>query len=724
MSKIDILQKHTILWISALLFVAAGGSFWAWNRFGPSHSKSYEEVIKNQELFAVTLDSASNSCDLEVRRYKQIGKELQFELAANASGLAPYDVEVTQNGKIQSFKSVPHRYGIWLTLPLIQLASGPADIKVTSLGQSGCETKAQFSYDEKKVNDILAENKWIRQGSKDNWLDIRPVSKNGKIYLTDFADYEDGRTKVVLIDGIEVKDLKNGIEVKPGYLYSVTAKWIDAPYSDWWNKLRNRAVRQQNIWIAPVAATKTESTGLTKIEIPSWFRPSSSTNVIFDTLFPEFEPIKGKIVAQHHLNDYVPDENYFKRGINYIRNPVTNVPPQRQHWTSTANHFADQKEDWFGSISKKETEERAAIPDFGIYALDYEYWNQNYTDSVKQRLIWFTNKIKKDHPNTLLFDYWGGGAYINKHISTMGAQKPLDFIKDYSDPKPNTPNFEPLANGQNLQKAYDITPIDVYAKPMFPMDDAGNTAYNFTLLSAIHAQRINKLIPFQKGNKFIFYGWNRYQPLYGDPIVPWNLRTTQPKGELVLNQMEMIPASQAMALSMFSLVLFDGYYLWSDWGVFGNDPNGYYIPKKGEGWGMEWYPDDSKSPVSALRKDSRTKSQSAPFWDFPTEYYVLGNWMSKQVEDILVGGTNVDLPFKSQGNWVIPKKEQVLLAMNEKQPFVTSIVKGNKIAVLAVDSFQPPTAEKQVAIRLPDGTETTITLYGNWPALYRGTLKK
>jgi hypothetical protein len=51
-------------------------------------------------------------------------------------------------------------------------------------------------------------------------------------------------------------------------------------------------------------------------------------------------------------------------------------------------------------------------------------------------------------------------------------------------------------------------------------------------------------------------------------------------------------------------------------------------------------------------------------------------------------------------------------------------VKGNQIVVLAVDSFQQPSAQRKMKVRLPDGVEAEIELYGNWPSMYRGTLKK
>ncbi|CAG5004383.1 hypothetical protein DYBT9275_03360 [Dyadobacter sp. CECT 9275] len=701
----------------------AGTGFWLWGRFGPSTHIVYAEKATDLPI-AITIDSASHSCDLTVRRYRQIGKELQFELAANAGGLAPYDVEIFQNGSSQQFKGIPHRYGTWLSIPETALKSGEAQIKVTSLGLSGCVTSASFQYNAGKNDEILAQDKWIRQGSKDNWLDVRPVVKNGRIFLKDFGNYNDGRTKVVMIDGIAVKALENGIEVKPGYLYSVTARWIDAPYNDWWNKMRNRSVRQQNIWVGRLFSDKNEeANGLTRIGIPEWFSPSKATNVEFDTKFPEFQPIEGKLVMQYRLNDYVPDKNYFNRGIRYLHSGDENLPAMRQHWTATPNTFSDRDEKWFASLSQQEVEALPGIPDFAVYAFDFEFWSQRYPPEVLQRLIWFTRKLKRDHPNTLIFDYWGGGAYLNPHINTLGSKKPMDFVKDYENPLPNTTNFDPLPNGDSFRNLFGITPIDVYPKAMFGKDENGNTPNNFVLLSAIHSLRINKLIPFQKNNKSIFYAWNRYMPLYDDPIVPWHLRTTNPKGELVMNQLEMMPASQALSMSLFSLILFDGYYLWHDGGRSGNDPNGYWIPEKGQSFGYDWFPDDGKSDISALKKQVPNGPTTPGYWDFPTEFYALGNWMAKQTEDILTGGTNVDLAYEKDNAWVTPRKEQVLLAMDGKDPFITAVVNEKKIAVLAVDSFQQPNATRKVKIRLPDHTETYITLYGNWPSLYRGTMR-
>ena len=723
MNKKKILSKTAIVWISSALLFLAGTGFYIWNRFGPSQHIAYTPTLETTKM-AKTLDSASHSCDLTVRSYRQIGREMQFELAANGSGLAPYDVEISQEGSVQSFKNVAHRYGIWLTLTDVNLKNGPAYIKVVSLGQNDCQTKAAFEFDGSRANDILEANQWIRQGSKDNWLDVRPVQKNGQIFLKDFANYSDGRTRVIMIDGIVVNDLDKGMEVRPGYLYSITARWIDAPYNDWWNKLKNRSLRQQNIWIAG-KTNADEKSALAKIEIPAWFSPSKGTNVEFDTRFPEFDPIKGKIVAQYRLNENVSPENYFKRGVTYLNGAEKDIPSQKLHWTATPNLFADRDENWFGGLPRNEVESLARVPDLGVYAMDYEFWNQHYTPAVKQNLIWFTERIRKDHPNLLVMDYWGGGAYVNPHITKSFGKNPLDYVDDYYQPKSNNPNFEPLPNGQSFKNLFNVAPVDVYPKAMFPADEQGNSTNNFVLLSAIHSQRINRLIPYQKNDKLIFYGWNKYQPLYNDPIVPWNLSLTNPRGELILNQLEMMPASQALSMSMFSLILFDGYYLWNDSGPSGNDPNGYYIPEEGTGWGKEWYPADGKTNLSeiAKRKKNAATPQTPAYWDFPTEYYVLGNWMAKQVEDILIGGINKDLPFEINGQWTEPKKEQVLLAISKKEPFVTSIVKGNQIAVLAVDSFQAPNAVRKVNIKLPDGSQTSIELYGNWPVLYRGKLK-
>ena len=599
MRKKNILSKSGIIWISTVLAVFAGTGIWAWNRFGPSQNKNFTEQLSALPV-AITIDSASNACDLTVRRYKQIGKEMQFELAANAGGLAPYRVEISQNGKVQKFDNVPHRVSMWLTLENLTLNSGKTTIKVTSLGQSGCETIAEFQYNKSEETSILDENKWIRQGSKDNWLDVRPVVKNNKIYLKDFANFQDGRTRVIMIDNIAVSGMENGVEVQPGYLYTVTAKWIDAPFNDWWNSLRNRSLRQQNIWIGSKGLQKDNST-LTRIDMPSWFSPSRDINVHFDTEFPEFDPIPGKFVALYRLNNWVPPQNYFKRGVTHLSAFEKDIPYNKLHWTVPPGFFQDKNQDWFGKLSKEEVEKLAdTVPGYGLYAFDFEFWNQIYPPDVKQRLIWFAAKIKQNHPEMNLFDYWGGSAYTNPHLNKLDSKKPADFLKDYTQPAPNHSNFDPLPNGESFQNLYKVSPTDVYPRPSSQMDEQGNTQNNFTLLSAIHSLRINQLIPFQKKNKSIFYAWNRQSPSSNDPIVPWHLKTTNPKGDLIMNQLEMMPASQALSMSLFSLVLFDGFYLWHDSQPSGRGENAHHLDPNSTGWVHVWYPSDGKTPISAF----------------------------------------------------------------------------------------------------------------------------
>jgi hypothetical protein len=721
LSKKSILSKSSIIWISTVLLALTGTGIWAWQRYGPSEGKVFTEVPADFPV-AVTLDSASNACDLTVRRYRQIGKEMQFELAANAGGLAPYRVEVIQNGKLQKFESVPHRTAMWLTLPDLELNAGKTTIKISSLGLPGCETKAEFVYDAVKKTEVLEASKWVRQGSKDNWLDVRPVVRNNRIYLKDFANFKDGRTHVVMIDNIVVTGLENGLEVRPGYLYNVTAKWIDAPYNDWWNSLKNRSIRQQHIWIAPGLMQK-EQSALTRINIPAWYKPSKDINVHFDTDFPEFDPIPGKLVIQYRLNNWVPPQNYFKRGITHLPAWEKEIPAEKMHWTASPNFFQDKNQDWFAALSKQEVETLAnTVSPFNVYAFDFEFWNQIYPPEVKQRLIWFAERVRKNNPGMNLFDYWGGSAYTNPHFNTFNDKKPGSYLKDYETPKPNHTNFDPLPNGDSFQNVYNVSPSDVYPRPTSRVDEQGNTPNNFTLLSAIHALRINELIPFQKKNRSIFYAWNRYMPLDKDPSVPWHLETTNPKGDLIFGQLEMMPASQALSMSLFSLVLFDGYYIWHDSQPAGRGANAYRITPESTDWGKEWYPANAKTDISVFNR-TVAKGEAPRYWDYPTEFYVLGNWMAKQVQDVLVGGKNQDLAYEWNGTWHEPKKGQAALAADKKEPFISAIVNGKKIAVLGVDSFQSPTATKKLMVRLPDGTKTLITLYGNWPSLYKGELK-
>ena len=139
--KKKVLTKTSLIWLSGVLAFLIGSGLWAWNRFGPSGHKTYVQVTESFPM-ARTLDSASNACDLTIRRYRQIGREMQFELAANAGGLSPYDVKITQNGKTQTFQAVPHRFGAWLTIPDVQAKGGEAQIHISSLGQQGCQTTA------------------------------------------------------------------------------------------------------------------------------------------------------------------------------------------------------------------------------------------------------------------------------------------------------------------------------------------------------------------------------------------------------------------------------------------------------------------------------------------------------------------------------------------------------------------------------------------------------
>ena len=189
-----------------------------------------------------------------------------------------------------------------------------------------------------------------------------------------------------------------------------------------------------------------------------------------------------------------------------------------------------------------------------------------------------------------------------------------------------------------------------------------------------------------------------------------------------MNQLEMMPASQALSMSLFSLVLFDGFYLWHDSQPSGRGANAHHLDPNSTGWGQEWYPSDGKTPISVFYK-TLPDGDSPRYWDFPTEFYALGNWMAKQVEDVIVDGKIQDLAIEQDGTWQEPQTGQAALAADRKSPFVSAVVKGKKIVVLGVDSFQSPVATKKLKVKLPDGTKTIITLYGNWPSLYRGVLK-
>lgn len=715
------MTKTNLVVLSTLSILIIGGLAYSWNRFGPSENRHFE-VSESQLPIANVIEQDTAECKMSILQYRQIGRDVQFLLYSDRSGIAPYSVEVLQNGAVQKFSSVRHRNNYWLEIKDLTLQNGKAVIRIKSLSKD-CAVTASFDYDGERKNEILSANRWIREGSKDNMLDVRPVQKNGKLFLKDFANYKDGRTRVYLIDGVVVEGLENGFEVQPGYFYNVTSRWIDAPYNDWWNKLKKRDTRVQNLWIVGAPPSTPQSTTLlTPIQIPEWFSPSKDKRVQFDTQFPEFAPIKDKLVLQYRMNDDVPYEAYFKRGITHLPHWEENVPFEKKHWTESPGFFGDKDQEWFGKLSKEEVEAFAdsASPD-NVYVFDFEFWNMDYTPEVKQRLVWFAKRIRQRNPKGFVFDFWGGPAYRNTLFKSVGKIDPASFIADYANPKSNHGNFTKMPDQDFLGNYFNLTNVLIYPQPINGADGNGNTPNNYLILTALHNSRINKLIPFQKNNKTIWYTWNRIMPLSEDPAAPMHIATTDPLGDLFINQLEPMPASQALGIALFSLVTDDGYYLWHDDKPLTRKSNSYKIGKDDPLWGWAWYPADGVTDVSVFNNKYSGKT-SPTYWDYPTDFMALGNWMAKQVEDVIVGGKVQDLPYKNKGTWKNPKPEQALLVAASKDPFVTSVVKGNKIVVIAIDSFQAPGQEKEVTIKLPNNKETTIRLYGNWPALYRGTL--
>lgn len=718
------LSKNAIVLLAVVTCLLAGSATWAWKRFGPSDSVAYRMAAEEFRL-AKNIPSDGTNCDLAVRHYKQIGREMQFELHASVGGLAPYQVEIVQKGRKCNFSNAPHRPGTWFTLTELPLSDGPATIRIESLSQPGCFAVAEFEFDVEKANSGLAAAAWVRYGSEDIMLDVRPMKANGKFYLKDFANYNDGRNRFYLIDNRVVEGLENGIEVAPGYLYSVTTCWIDAPYGEWWNELRNRTMRQQNIWIGPTSEKPKSNSGLTQISIPTWFGLSREMNVQFDTKFPGFAPIAGKLALQYRLNEDVPPENYLKRGVSHLARGEheTGVSAEKLHWTETPNFFQDKNQEWFASLSQKEVEALAdGVFPVGVYAYDFEFWNRDYTPGVRQRLLWFSKRLKERLPKMQIFDYWGGSASRNRNFWSDQSDKidPAFYSKEYSNPQPTTNNLTPNGQGESMANYFSINMVDVYPISFFSDDPEGITSSNYLILSAIHTTRINRLFPYQKNNRTLWFAWNRNMARYNDPPVPWVVRTTAPKGTIIFNELPLMPASQALGLSLYSLIEADGYYLWHDNQPLGRGANNYLLRK--DKWSnFEWFAADGRTDHNQL-KGRPDRPQSPRYWDYPTEFYALGNWMAKQVEDILVGGKKVDLDYKVGNEWRKATVDQAVQSAARREPFVLAVVKEGKIAVLGIDSFQKPNALRELTIRLPNGKSEKIELYGNWPGLYRGTL--
>lgn len=672
----------------------------------------------------LTPDSSDHA--LSIQHYRQIGKEIHLLVYSQSENIAPFDAILSQFNQHRSKIVAVKEPGSWLRLATENLTSGPVQVELISQQDSLCRVKFELEYKAELAEEIADTAFWFRQGSYDEWLDIRVVQKNGHFFLKDFANYNDGRSKTYFVEGMITQGLEKGIKVLPGYTYTVVAKWVEKNYGQWWQRSNYRTSRLQSIYIHADTSNISSSTNasLTKIDFPSWFQPSTGFNPHFDKIFPEFEAPEGKLILMYRLNEDVPATNYLKRGITHLPRWEHTIPSEQQHWTEAPGFFEDKGEEWFSQLTKEEVEAYAdRVGKLGVYAFDFEFWNRRYSSPVKQRLIWFARRLKANHPDLHLFDYWGGSAYHNTTFQTEeGYFNPLSFINDYHTPRANHYNFEKAPDGDSFGKYFNITIVDVYPRPQLLTGNAGYNLNNYLVLSAIHASRINRKFDFQKENKTIWYAWNRFMPLYQDPGFPWHVKTTEPAGSLVFTGLETQPASQALAIALFALIEGDGFYLWNDTQPWGKGPNNYRIDPNDPWQGpVEWWPNDGNAKVDTF-KINPDSNESPRYWDYPSEYYLLGSWMVSQVKEVLEHGVRHDLPFFHKGVWQEPREEQAVIAAHNNLPFVTSVQNGNQIIVLALDSFQPANQSYLLPIRLPNGSIVEIELYGNWPVLYRGVL--
>lgn len=663
---------------------------------------------------------------LALLRYRQIGREIYLLAYANAPGLAPFSATVSQVGASDTTYLLLGGPSAWLRFTPHNLGTGAFLLKLRSTKDTACSVTAQLHYEKSQKDELADAAHWYRHGSHDDLLDVRVLHRDGRYYLKDFADYHDGRTRTYFLEGAIVDDLENGLEVQPGYLYSVAARWIDGDYSQWWNRAKNRTSRLQVVWIDPDSTTRQPGSKsiLSPVPIPRWFKPSQSFNPRFDTLFPEFEAAPGKLAMMYRLNLDQPASAYFNRGVTHLPRWEHEAPADKQHWTEAPGFFEDRDQDWFGSLTQHEVENYAdRVGKIGAYAFDFEFWNRHYTPAVKQRLLWFSKRLRDRNPDIYLFDYWGGSAYHNTTFQDKdGVFSPSGFLRDYQKPKSNHFNFEPTSNGDFFGRYFNITGVDVYPRPPLVVGKGRYTLNNYLVLSGIHATRVNRLFDFQKQNKTLWFAWNRFMPLYQDPPFLWQVETTDPEGKLVFSGLETMPASQALAISLFSLIEGDGYYLWSDSQPWGKGVNNYRIqdnPALHAATG--WWPNDGVKSATDFSV-APGASESPRYWDYVSDYFALGNWMAATVGHILKEGARTDLAFGHEKKWHEPVPEQAAMAASRHLPFVTSVVKDDRIVVLAMDSFQAPNATRQLQIQLPDGRKTEINLFGNWPSLYQGKL--
>jgi hypothetical protein len=112
MIKVKMTKTHLIAF-GLLAAVVSGGMVYTWNRFGPSQNRSF--AIEEMQLpVAKTIENNTAECEMSILQYRQIGRDMQFLLYSATGGIAPYSVEILQNGSVQKYSPVRHRNNYWL----------------------------------------------------------------------------------------------------------------------------------------------------------------------------------------------------------------------------------------------------------------------------------------------------------------------------------------------------------------------------------------------------------------------------------------------------------------------------------------------------------------------------------------------------------------------------------------------------------------------------------
>ena len=518
------------------------------------------------------------------------------------------------------------------------------------------------------------------------------------------------------------------VEVEPNSLYLVHLYELSKSknLTDFWSDDPGKQASMAYVWVGGTPSTAKPKavrgvTGtLTEIkESPRWFYYEKGDRMpIFSQRFPEFKLPPKKVLSLNMFRTQDTVDAYFKHGVthfptgggeldklprslrlltigSYFNQGIGEKPSNDPHISPTENAF--MQSDYSHAIGKASI---AATYDY-IF-LDEEFWHNDYQPATIERLCLFAQEAKRINPTLKLADFWNSSPYRFTAVrydswSPDSVRKEAMSHYDSVDAAMKAGNPALLrkvtVKGKQTSLAEEFTAVSIngYFDNLFGFISQYNTfSIDFFIPVTIHASRVNRLLPCNKGKPLVWFGMDILEGNYNHPRIAFPTRTTNPPGLAIFKDRLPVSPNYNEAIGLFGLLEGDGAYLWDAHGRSDGDPNGifstlqYCINYKDDRG--EWRPDVPGTPIGQNKSWYPYNLCQAP------DYYALGAWKYSQIADIVSRGKRVDFEYSTDGGktWYTPPANGGTMAdvIHDKRPIVTGAVAGRDIAVVVFHPYQ------------------------------------